>query len=102
MDPRIVEDYAQGAEQDRLAGWSLERLRTEQLLRRHVPAAPASVLDVGGGPGRYAGWLADLGYEVTLLDPVPLHVEQAVALAAGRFEARLGDARDLPFAAGTF
>jgi hypothetical protein len=34
-----------------------------------------------GGPGAYATWLADLGYDVHLVDPVPLHVEQAAAAA---------------------
>jgi SAM-dependent methyltransferase len=72
--------YQDGAEEaDRLAGWSLERLRTEELLARWLPAPPSSVLDAGGGPGRYAAWLAGLGHRVTLLDPVPVHVEAAAA-----------------------
>jgi len=41
-----------------------------ELLLRLLPVAPARVLDVGGGPGVYASWLASLGYEVTLVDPV--------------------------------
>jgi ubiquinone/menaquinone biosynthesis C-methylase UbiE len=51
------------------------------------------VLDVGGGSGVYAEWLAGRGYAVTLVDPVPLHVRQA----AGRpgVTAVLGDARAL-------
>jgi SAM-dependent methyltransferase len=61
------------------------------------------VLDVGGGAGAYALWLADAGYEVHLVDPVPLHVEQAQAASrerpSGRLaSARIGDARSLPFA----
>ena len=38
--------------------------------------------DVGGGPGVYACWLAMLGYEVHLYDPVPLHVAQAEEASA--------------------
>jgi len=53
------------------------------------------VLDVGGGPGAYAAWLADAGYEVKLVDGTPLHVEQARERAAGRFVAAEGDARTL-------
>jgi ubiquinone/menaquinone biosynthesis C-methylase UbiE len=59
------------------------------------------VLDVGGGPGTYASWLAAAGYRVHLVDPVPLHVEQARETAAtGRgsapgFTAAEGDARHL-------
>ena len=77
MDPEIVAHYEEGVERDRLGGWSLERLRTEELLGRLLPPPPARILDVGGGPGRYAAWLSGRGYSVTLLDPVSLHVQQA-------------------------
>ena len=42
-----------------------------------MPSAPAVVLDIGGAAGAYAFPLADQGYEVHLIDPVPLHIEQA-------------------------
>src|SRR5262249_48300987 len=50
--------------------------------------------------GRYAVWLTELGYRVHLVDPVPLHVEQAHAAARDRLGAALasadvGDARAL-------
>lgn len=76
----------------------LELLRTQELLRQRLPAAPARVLDVGGGPGVHAAWLAADGYEVEVIDPVPRHVRQAGELSAGLdrgFSARLGDARRL-------
>ena len=50
-------------------------------------------------------WLAGRGYEVTLVDPVPMHVNEAVARAARSahpFTAGLGDARDLEQTDGTF
>jgi ubiquinone/menaquinone biosynthesis C-methylase UbiE len=53
---------------------------------------PAVVADVGGGPGRYAVWLAERGYRVHLIDPLPLHVEQARAAARGRPAAALASA----------
>jgi SAM-dependent methyltransferase len=77
----------------------LEELRTHEIVQRFFPPPPAAVLDVGGGPGAYAFWLAELGYEVHLSDPVPLHVEQA--LARSREAARplatavVGEAREL-------
>jgi SAM-dependent methyltransferase len=98
VDDEIRAYYeATGIEQDRLTkGYSrLEFARTKELLERHLPPAPAEVLDVGGGPGTYADWLAALGYQVRLVDPVPLHVEQAAELAAGRFAVATGDARQL-------
>jgi SAM-dependent methyltransferase len=99
MDEGISAFYDSGDERDRLSTWSwLEFARTKELLLRHLPPAPARVLDVGGGPGAYAVWLAELGYEVHLVDPVPLHVEQAAAVArvARRpFPVAEGDARIL-------
>lgn len=96
----IREHYATGYEQGRLAEGSsrIEFARTKELLRRFLPSAPSVILDVGGGPGAYAAWLADEGYKVHLVDPLPLHVEQATAVAQGRdpsFTAALGDARSL-------
>jgi len=101
----ILGYYALGLEQGRLDEdyFPLERARTQELVLRHLAPPPGVVLDVGGGAGAYAFWLAEAGYEVHLLDPVPLHVEQAEAAsrtrAAGRLaSARSGDARALPFA----
>ncbi|WP_369173644.1 class I SAM-dependent methyltransferase [Streptomyces sp. R28] len=95
----ILAYYAQGKEDDRLreggapAG-RLEFWRTQDVLRRLLPAAPARVLDVGGGSGVHAQWLTEDGYEVDLIDPVPLHVEQAARIPG--VTARAGDARELP------
>ncbi len=98
----IVEHYRRGQEASRLrTGKSqIELARTQELLRRHLPPPPAVVLDVGGGPGVYACWLAAQGYEVHLVDPVPLHLEQARAASAAQpgrpvASVRLGDARRL-------
>jgi SAM-dependent methyltransferase len=78
----------------------LERDRTMELLRRALPPAPARVLDVGGGPGVYAAWLASLGYEVTLVEPVARHREQAAA--HGTFAVEAGDARGLTAGDATY
>ena len=43
---------------------------TTAMLTRHLPAS-GRILDIGGGPGRYAAWLADRGYRVTLADISP-------------------------------
>lgn len=101
IDPEIAAYYDEGKERDRLTagGESLELVRTKELLQRLLPAPLADVLDVGGGAGVYAAWLARLGYRVRLIDPMPLHVEQARAAAAAQpekpFTVALGDARQL-------
>jgi len=93
--------YGLGVEQGRLTagGDHLELVRTLELIEPVLPGRPADVLDVGGGPGIYAARLARAGHRVRLLDVVPLHVEQAAALAGEQpdatFTAELGDARDL-------
>lgn len=97
MDEEVQSYYETGVEEGRLsAGSSLvEFIRTKELLNRFMPDPPADVLDVGGGPGEYAAWLADRGYTVRLVDASPLHVAQATQRAAQRFEAHEGDARHL-------
>jgi SAM-dependent methyltransferase len=84
------------AEDERLhatAHGRLEFERTQELLRRHLPAPPARVLDVGGATGAHARWLAEDGYEVHVVDLVPEHV--AVAASLPGVTAVVGDARNL-------
>jgi ubiquinone/menaquinone biosynthesis C-methylase UbiE len=102
VDPEVIAFYERGDEAGRLESLGrLEFARTMALLERFLPPAPAVVLDVGGGAGAYALPLARRGYEVHLLDPIALHVEQALAgaeadPAAELASARIGDARALP------
>jgi ubiquinone/menaquinone biosynthesis C-methylase UbiE len=99
IDPAIESHYGTGYERSRLFPGgrpSLEYVRSLELLDRLLPRPPAWLLDVGGGPGTYAAPLASRGYRVHLVDPVPLHVEQARQAAgtgpAAAFSAALGDA----------
>lgn len=95
LPPEVLRYYAAGREHRRITAGPnrLELLRTQDILRRHLPPPPARVLDVGGGAGVHAAWLASSGYAVHVIDPVPLHVEQAQAL--GTVTAAIGDAREL-------
>jgi len=96
LDPRVLAYYDRGGERSRLeTRCRLEYVRTRELLDRFLPASPARVLDVGGGAGAYAVPLIEAGYDVMLVDPVPLHVEQA--RQAGVSGAAVGDARSLDF-----
>jgi len=102
IDPQIAKFYANTAEEDRLTQGSavLEEARTRELIQRHAPAAPAVVLDVGGGAGAYAFWLAQLGYQVHLVDAAPRLIDEARRRGAGKqalASYRVGDARALDF-----
>jgi ubiquinone/menaquinone biosynthesis C-methylase UbiE len=99
---KMLEHYDQVNEAERLSAGigELERVRTQDLLARLLPKAPARILDVGGAAGVHALWLARQGYEVHLSDPVPRHVEQAEE--ASRSQAQfaiasctVGDARKI-------
>ena len=89
--------YATLVEKDRLAATGhgrLEQIRTMELLKRTLPAAPARILDVGGGTGVYAQWLCEAGYDVHLIDVIPEHVSQ-VLRGNPQFTAAVGDARNI-------
>lgn len=97
--------YEQGGEVARLTTGIglLELARTKQLTRRFLPPPPAVIMDVGGGPGIYACWLARKGYEVHLVDAIALHVEQALQASLRQPDTplascRVGDARRLEYA----
>lgn len=63
-------------------------------------AAPARVLEVGGGPGELAARVQEeLDAEVVMLDVAPRMVELAQARGV---DATVGDVQDLPFADGCF
>jgi ubiquinone/menaquinone biosynthesis C-methylase UbiE len=71
--------YDRGLENQRLSGavGELELFRTKEIISRYLPDPPALILDVGGGPGIYACWLAKEGYEIHLIDLIPLHAKEA-------------------------
>jgi len=106
ISKEIEAHYLKYKESERLTGprGELERLRTQAILARYLPPPPAVVLDVGGAAGVYAFPLAAQGYDVHLVDPVELHLNQArsFALSSGvpLKSIALGDARrlDIPAA----
>ncbi len=104
----VADHYASGYEAARLKSGSgrLDRERSRELLKRFLPPAPATLLDVGGGPGGHACWLAKQGYAVHLIDIAPLHVRLAREASLRQPEAPLastavGDACSLAWKAET-
>lgn len=103
VDPRLYDYYeTRFVEAERLSRreGQLEILRTKELLERFLPDPPLRVIDIGGGTGVYASWLADRGYRVHLVDIVRSHVEAAAQ--AGTFTSVIGDARGLTEGDGSF
>lgn len=104
----IAEHYASGYESDRLytGAGKLDCERTREILKRFLPPLPATILDIGGGPGGHACWLARQGHEVHLIDITPLHVQLAKEASQCQPEAPLasvsvGDACSLSWNAET-
>lgn len=69
-------------EWERLDRHRTELAVTQKALRAYLPLAPAQVLDVGSGPGRYAIALAQWGYRVSLVDLAEDTLSAALAKAA--------------------
>jgi ubiquinone/menaquinone biosynthesis C-methylase UbiE len=61
---------------DRVKG-ILEFERSKQIIKRYLNNDKMKILDIGGATGKYSYWLANLGHEVTLIDPMPNLIEIA-------------------------
>jgi S-adenosylmethionine-dependent methyltransferase len=75
-----VESYYDQNAQDewgRLERHRIEFLMTLRAINEFLPAAPARLIDIGSGPGRYAIALAQRGYHVTLADLSTVSLELA-------------------------
>ena len=62
----------------------VEAAAWREILRRHLPEPPASVMDVGAGTGAISLLLAELGYRVTAVDLSPGMLARAAEKAAER------------------
>ncbi|HWW37770.1 class I SAM-dependent methyltransferase [Pedobacter sp.] len=103
----IDQFYAKTSEENRLSlGLGpLEYERNTELIGRYLSTSGKdTIIDVGGGPGIYAEWLAQLGHMVYLIDPVAKHIKQAKLRASKLkkpFQCLLGESRNLDIPSGT-
>lgn len=102
IKPDIDDFYSGTSEEGRLqlGLGPLEFERNKELIGHYLPKK-GTVIDVGGGPGIYSEWLAGLGYEVILIDPVEKHIRQADKRSMKSkkpFKSLLGEAQKLGLA----
>jgi SAM-dependent methyltransferase len=101
--PPEVSAYYEGKDEARRlldsADGRLELIRTQEILRRHLPGRSLEVLDIGGGTGIHSAWLTDDGHHCTVIDAVPKHVQAAHRSGLASVVA---DARALPVAGNSF
>ena len=79
---KVVKDFYNAAvekEWNRIANRP-EFLVARRFMQRYIKPGD-KVLDIGGGPGRYSLWLAEMGCDVTLFDLSPENVKFAAAKA---------------------
>lgn len=79
MVEQFYDSYVE-LEWNRMERHPLEFALTKRALASYLQPG-SKILDVGGGPGRYAFYLASVGHEVTLLDISSKNVEFAEAKA---------------------
>ncbi|MEE4194569.1 MAG: class I SAM-dependent methyltransferase [Anaerolineae bacterium] len=112
LDPRVKRvqafyDASPETEWQRLDQHPIEFALTRRILSEYLPPAPSAILDLGGGPGRYALELARQGYQVTLADLSPANIAFAerkskeLCLALSGFLVQ-DASQPLPFPVNTF
>jgi ubiquinone/menaquinone biosynthesis C-methylase UbiE len=111
-DPQAIADSFTGHDEisrvDRSSDAAIMFQIERWFIERYLPDA-GTVIDVGGGPGRFSVEIAKLGRDVVLVDLTPKHIEQARQLAEQEgvadkiIEYRVMDVRDLSaFGSGEF
>jgi ubiquinone/menaquinone biosynthesis C-methylase UbiE len=95
---QILDYYAQGLESDRLKKGigHLEGARTREIISRYLDDSVQVIMDIGGGTGVYAAWLAEKGYDVRLYDLSPENIEIARKSSAAISQCQVADARKIP------
>ena len=74
--------------------------RIKSLIEKYLSTSSSKIIDVGGGTGKYAEWLAKKGHEVHLVEPVAKHLQLAenrTKKLKNKFSVHLGESRKLNF-----
>tara|TARA_B110000977_G_scaffold198310_1_gene282884 strand:+ start:1725 stop:2546 length:822 start_codon:yes stop_codon:yes gene_type:complete len=74
--------------------------RIKDLISQQISIQNSTIIDVGGGTGKYAEWLSKNGHTVHLVEPVLKHImlaEKRAKKLKKPFSVAVGEARKLPF-----
>lgn len=74
--------------------------RIKSLIEKHILSSPLTIIDIGGGTGKYSEWLAKKGHKVHLVEPVSKHIKIARNRASklkNKFSVHIGESRKLEF-----
>ncbi|WP_288955024.1 class I SAM-dependent methyltransferase [uncultured Polaribacter sp.] len=74
--------------------------RIKELIQQHISKPNSTIIDVGGGTGKYSEWLAKNGHKVQLIEPVLKHIKLADKRAKklkNPFSVTKGIAQKLPY-----
>lgn len=105
---KIFDFYDLRPEEERLFTGKglLELVRTREIISSFLSRAPIRVADIGGGPGEYSFWLAEMDHLLDLYDVTPRHIELAGERNRGAakplYNITLADARSVPCESGLY
>ena len=74
--------------------------RIKSLIEKYIFTSSLTIIDVGGGTGKYSEWLAKKGHKVHLVEPVLKHIKIAENRAnklKNKFSVHIGESRKLEF-----
>jgi ubiquinone/menaquinone biosynthesis C-methylase UbiE len=102
ISKELEDFYNKASEETRLEkGMGIfEFERIKDLIKLHISKPNTSIIDVGGGTGKYSEWLAKNEHTVHLVEPVLKHIKLAEKRAKKLkkpFSVTIGEAKKLPF-----
>ena len=74
--------------------------RIKELIENHIFKPKSTIIDVGGGTGKYSEWLSKKGHQVHLIEPVQKHIKLAQKRAKKMqhpFSVTQGESQNLPY-----
>ncbi|WP_405564906.1 class I SAM-dependent methyltransferase [Polaribacter sp. Asnod6-C07] len=102
INKELEDFYNKASEETRLEkGMGIfEFERIKELIKQHISKPNITIIDVGGGTGKYSEWLAQQNHKVHLIEPVAKHIKLAEKRAKklkNPFSVTKGIAQKLPY-----